>query len=115
MMTYLAFVKFILGEDIGNRPLFLIAVVCVIAALQFLTTGVLSELISRTYFESSQRQQYVIYHPAADADKGEPGWNQEQNSASRSDAAADGETNNATNSTTATEANPSGGDDKHVS
>jgi len=115
MMTYLAFVKFILGEDIGNRPLFLIAVVCVIAALQFLTTGVLSELISRTYFESSQRQQYVIYHPAADADKGEPGWNQEQNSASRSDAAADGETNNATNSTTTTEANPSGGDDKHVS
>ncbi len=73
LMVYLAFVKFILGEDIGGRPLFLIAVVCVIAALQFLTTGVMSELISRTYFESSARQQqYVIYHregePTADAD-----------------------------------------------
>lgn len=61
MMVYLAFVKFILGEDIGGRPLFLIAVVCIIAALQFLTTGVLSELISRTYFESSKSQQYAIY------------------------------------------------------
>lgn len=75
LLTYLAFVKFILGDDIGNRPLFLIAVVMVIAALQFLTTGVLSELISRTYFESSQRQQYVIYRPSEE--KGEEvqaGW-----------------------------------------
>ncbi|APR67367.1 MULTISPECIES: glycosyltransferase family 2 protein [Thalassolituus] len=62
LLVYLAFVKFALGEDIGSRPLFMIAVVCMIASLQFLTTGVLSELISRTYFESSQRQQYVIYH-----------------------------------------------------
>jgi len=76
LLVYLGFVKFILGEDIGNRPLFLIAVVMVIAALQFLTTGVLSELISRTYFESSQRQQYVIYHPHAEENKepGEAGW-----------------------------------------
>ncbi|MCY0966569.1 glycosyltransferase family 2 protein [Parathalassolituus penaei] len=61
LLVYLAFVKFILDEDIGSRPLFLIAVVFVIAALQFLTTGVMSELISRTYFESSRIQQYVIY------------------------------------------------------
>ncbi len=66
LMLHLGFVKFILGEDIGTRPLFLIAVVCVIAALQFLTTGVLSELISRTYFESSQRQQYAIYRREED-------------------------------------------------
>ena len=76
LLIYLGFVKFALGEDIGGRHLFLIAVVMVIAALQFLTTGVLSELISRTYFESSQRQQYVIYHPSANKDKEpvEPGW-----------------------------------------
>ena len=76
LLVYLGIVKFIMGEDIGNRPLFLIAVVMVIAALQFLTTGVLSELISRTYFESSQRQQYVIYHPSDKEAKEpvEPGW-----------------------------------------
>jgi len=79
LLTYLAFCKFVLGDDIGSRPLFLIAVVMVIAALQFLTTGVLSELISRTYFESSQRQQYVIYRPseATSEPEVEAGWNTE--------------------------------------
>ena len=74
MLVYLAFVKFAMGEDIGGRPLFLIAVVFLIASLQFLTTGVLSELISRTYFESSQRQQYVIYHRDEEAEQPAPGW-----------------------------------------
>lgn len=73
LLVYLAFVKFILGEDIGSRPLFLIAVVFVIAALQFLTTGVMSELISRTYFESSRIQQYVIYK-RDDAAETKTGW-----------------------------------------
>ena len=71
LLAYLGFLKIFLGEDIGTRPLFLISVVCVIAALQFLTTGVLSELISRTYFESSQRQQYVIYNRSAENDEEE--------------------------------------------
>ncbi|MDF1764551.1 MAG: glycosyltransferase family 2 protein [Oleibacter sp.] len=62
LLVYLGVVKFIMGEDIGGRPLFLLAVVFLIASLQFLTTGVLSELISRTYFESSQRENYVIYY-----------------------------------------------------
>ena len=66
LMLHLSFVKFILGEDIGTRPLFLIAVVCLIAALQFLTTGVMSELISRTYYESSKRKQYEIYNRDGD-------------------------------------------------
>ena len=74
LLAYLGFLKIFLGEDIGTRPLFLIAVVCVIAALQFLTTGVLSELISRTYFESSQRQQYVIYNRQDDCDDNEACW-----------------------------------------
>ena len=73
LLVYLAFVKFILGDDIGGRPLFLIAVVFVIAALQFLTTGVMSELISRTYFESSRNQQYVIYK-RDDAAHDTTGW-----------------------------------------
>lgn len=74
LMVYLGFVKFILGDDIGGRPLFLIAVVCVIAALQFLTTGVLSEMISRTYFESSKHEQYVIYNRATACDDQSACW-----------------------------------------
>jgi hypothetical protein len=57
-LTYLGWVKFGMGEDIGTRPLLLVGVVLVIASLQFLTTGVVAELLTRTYFESSQVKPY---------------------------------------------------------
>ncbi|MBA1148997.1 glycosyltransferase family 2 protein [Ectothiorhodospiraceae bacterium WFHF3C12] len=56
----LAWVKFIGGEDIGNRPLLLVGIVCVIASFQFLTTGILAELLARTYFESSDKRSYLV-------------------------------------------------------
>ncbi len=59
VLAYLAWVKFWLGEDIGTRPLLLVGVVLVIASLQSLTTGVVAELLTRTYFESSRVHPYV--------------------------------------------------------
>ncbi|MBD3222370.1 glycosyltransferase [bacterium] len=59
-LVYLAGVKFLLGEDIGGRPLLLVAVVLVLAALQFVTTGVAMELMARTYFESGQATSYLL-------------------------------------------------------
>lgn len=59
ILAYLAWVKFWLGEDIGTRPLLLVGVVLVIASLQFLTTGVVAELLTRTYFESSRVHPYL--------------------------------------------------------
>jgi glycosyltransferase involved in cell wall biosynthesis len=56
----LAIQKFIMGEDIGSRPLLLVAILLIIASIQFLTTGILAELLSRIYFESSKRRSYVI-------------------------------------------------------
>lgn len=50
MLGWLGFSKFILGEEIGGRPMLLVAVLLVLAALQLLTTGVLAELLSRIYF-----------------------------------------------------------------
>ena len=47
ILSWLAVVKFILGENIGNRPMLLVGVVLVIFAMQFITTGVLAEMISR--------------------------------------------------------------------
>lgn len=46
-MSYLLFIKFVLGESIGGRPLFLSAVVMLIFAMQFITTGVLAEMLAR--------------------------------------------------------------------
>lgn len=60
ILLNLMWVKFIGGEDIGHRPLLLLGIVCVIASFQFLTTGILAELMARTYFESSDKRSYLI-------------------------------------------------------
>lgn len=60
ILLWLGFDKFIMGEDIGTRPALLVGVVLVITAFQFITTGVLSEMISRTYYETSETNHYII-------------------------------------------------------
>lgn len=73
-LAYLAFVKIILDEDIGTRPLLLVSVLLVVMSVQFLTTGVLSEMMTRTYFESSQTRSYVIRESHDDTHAGEADW-----------------------------------------
>lgn len=60
ILLWLGFDKFVMGEDIGTRPALLVGVVLVITAFQFITTGVLSEMISRTYYETSETNHYII-------------------------------------------------------
>jgi glycosyltransferase involved in cell wall biosynthesis len=67
ILTYLAWVKFGLGEDIGTRPLLLVGVVLVIASLQLITTGVVAELLTRTYFESSRVRPYMVRNSEGEA------------------------------------------------
>jgi glycosyltransferase involved in cell wall biosynthesis len=73
-LAYLAFVKIFLGEDIGTRPLLLVSVLLVVMSVQFLTTGVLSEMMTRTYFESSQTRSYIIRENRDDAHAAEADW-----------------------------------------
>lgn len=63
MMTHLMFVKFILGENIGDRPMLLFASILIIASLQFLTTGVLSEILSRIFFQTTNVSSYKVRKP----------------------------------------------------
>lgn len=60
IVTYLAIIKFGYGQDIGTRPLLLTGIMLIIGSIQLLTTGVVSELMARTYFESSQIKPYII-------------------------------------------------------
>ena len=60
ILSWLGIDKFVMGHDIGGRPLLLVGVVLVVTSIQFLTTGILAELLSRIYFESSSRNSYVI-------------------------------------------------------
>ena len=68
VLTWLAFVKFGLGEPIGGRPLLLFGFFCVIAGAQFVSTGVLAETLARIYFESGAAELYRVRHPEAVGD-----------------------------------------------
>ena len=59
MTSYLLFVK-ILGEDIGNRPMLMFALILGIAGVQLFSFGLLSELLIRTYHESQNRPIYRV-------------------------------------------------------
>ncbi|WP_088894482.1 glycosyltransferase family 2 protein [Leptolyngbya ohadii] len=57
---YLTFVKFALGEAIGDRPLLFLAVVLFLTGVQLFSFGLLAELLMRTYHESQKRPIYRI-------------------------------------------------------
>jgi Glycosyltransferases involved in cell wall biogenesis len=63
LMSYLVFLKVFLGEDIGDRPMLMFASILLIASLQFLTTGVVSEILSRIFFQTTNVKSYKIRKP----------------------------------------------------
>lgn len=77
-LGYLFFIKVFLGESIGGRPLLFMAVLFVVMSIQMLTTGVLAELLSRTFFESSGEPPYHVLTEAED----DAGWQEPQPPAS---------------------------------
>ncbi|MGK7883320.1 MAG: glycosyltransferase family 2 protein [Crocosphaera sp.] len=58
--TYLTFLKLIIGLSIGHRPLLILAVLLILTGIQLLISGLLGELIMRTYHESQQRPIYRV-------------------------------------------------------
>ncbi|MBO1927647.1 glycosyltransferase family 2 protein [Thiomicrorhabdus sp. 6S2-11] len=58
-LAYLGVIK-LLGEDIGTRPLLIISVLLMVMSVQFLLSGILAEMISRTYYSASDRKPYSI-------------------------------------------------------
>jgi glycosyltransferase involved in cell wall biosynthesis len=57
---YLSFVKIVLDQSIGSRPLLLLAVLLVISGIQLFSFGLLAELGMRTYHESQRRPIYRV-------------------------------------------------------
>ena len=58
--AYLSFVKLGLGQDIGQRPLLLLAILLMVLGVQFVTMGLLGEIVMRTYFESQDKKIYAV-------------------------------------------------------
>lgn len=73
MLAYLFMLKIIFGEDIGDRPLLLLGVLMIVVSIQFFTTGIMSEMMARTYYESSDTKPYVLSVRSTQAEE-EIGW-----------------------------------------
>ncbi len=74
MLTYLVLVKILFGQNIGDRPLLLLGVLLVVVSIQFFTTGIMSEMITRTYYESSDRKPYVVTEGSQTRDADRLAW-----------------------------------------
>ncbi len=61
ILTYLGILKF-LGESIGNRPLMFLGFFAVVSGLQLLTTGVIAEILMRTYYDAGKFNSYHTLH-----------------------------------------------------
>jgi glycosyltransferase involved in cell wall biosynthesis len=57
---WLAYVKFFNHEGIADRPLLQLGVLMILAGVQLVMTGLVGEMLSRTYHESQNKPTYVI-------------------------------------------------------
>lgn len=58
--VYLTFIKLAWQEDIGSRPLLILAVLLLVTGVQLFCFGLLAELLMRTYHESQGRPIYRV-------------------------------------------------------
>jgi glycosyltransferase involved in cell wall biosynthesis len=57
---YLTVQKLFYQVEIGGRPLLLLAILLMFIGVQFITMGLLGEMLARTYHESQDRPVYVV-------------------------------------------------------
>lgn len=57
---YLTYLKIIEKQAIGNRPLLLLSVLLIFLGAQFISLGLLAEMLSRTYHEAVEKKTYAI-------------------------------------------------------
>jgi len=57
---YLSFIKLALGQQIGSRPLLLLAILLVVLGVQMISIGLLAEMVMRTYHEVQDKPIYVV-------------------------------------------------------
>ena len=60
ILFYLAIDKFILGNDIGTRPMLIVGVMLFLSSIQLITTGILSEMMARAYFSDDDTTSYIV-------------------------------------------------------
>lgn len=57
---YLTALKLFYGQNLGDRPLLILGILLIFTGVQFLTIGLLAELLTRIYYESTNKTTYVV-------------------------------------------------------
>ncbi len=57
---WLAVVKLVYNEDIGNRPLLMLGILLIVVGVQLLSLGLVADVLSRTYHESQGKRPYYV-------------------------------------------------------
>jgi glycosyltransferase involved in cell wall biosynthesis len=60
VLVYLAVVRLFLLQSIGDRPLTLLGILLTMLGVQLVTSGLLAELVTRTYYESQGKSTYTV-------------------------------------------------------
>lgn len=60
LLSYLSFERLFLGVPLANRPILLVGVMLVLIGLQFICSGLLAEVMVRTYHESQGKKIYAV-------------------------------------------------------
>jgi hypothetical protein len=68
-LAWLGWQKMFNSESIANRPLLMLGVLLAVIGVQFICTGIVTELLARTYFESGSTKSYAVREVL-----GEPGF-----------------------------------------
>ncbi|MBO9335761.1 MAG: glycosyltransferase family 2 protein [Roseiflexus sp.] len=58
--AYLTWIKLAYGTAIADRPLLLLAVLLIVLGVQFISLGLIGELVVRTYYETQAKPIYVV-------------------------------------------------------
>lgn len=69
ILVYLGFVRLIQGQDIGDRPLLLLAVLLVVLGVQMVSTGLVADMVMRTYHETQNKPVYFVREHLIDSGK----------------------------------------------
>ncbi|MGD2206388.1 MAG: glycosyltransferase family 2 protein [Anaerolineae bacterium] len=60
ILFYLAVVRLFLLQPIADRPLMLLGILLTMLGVQLVTSGLLAELVTRTYYESQNKPIYTV-------------------------------------------------------
>jgi glycosyltransferase involved in cell wall biosynthesis len=71
VLAYLAVVRVFFQQPIADRPLTLLGILLVMLGVQLVTSGLLAELVTRTYYESQGKRIYTVREELGVAGNGE--------------------------------------------